>query len=310
MRWIYILKCYEEDDEDNDYVYYVGQTKRLYSRFWEHGKGNGGKNTNIYTPQEIVALYKVYEIHKFINYNKKIININNNKNLKPTYYTGFNNPDYILNNWNDIIYETDNYFECENNIAECLMVHNKDNWTNIRGGKYIRFDCHYKFPENDYIKELPLCKCGLPCDVKKHKNKDSLYFRCPKKNMWESLKDHFEDLYCSGREECCNFYREYVSDIELRIDKLKKFESRKKKLKELFYNSHWLKHINDDSSDPYGRCVGNCGKFNSDYQYIKYAGYWRTLCFDCFIDKNDELKQKYEKKDILLSGKCLIDDDY
>ena len=56
---------------------------------------------------------------------------------------------------------------------------------------------------------------------------------------------------------------------------------------------------------------GDCGKLNSNYKYIKYSGIWRTLCFDCFIDKNDELRLKYEKNNIFLSGKCLIkDDDY
>ena len=51
--------------------------------------------------------------------------------------------------------------EAENNIAECLMIHNKDEWNKIRGGKYTRFDIEYKYPDNDYIKDLPLCKCGL-----------------------------------------------------------------------------------------------------------------------------------------------------
>ena len=33
MRWVYILRC--EDD-------YVGETTRLYRRFWEHQSVNGG----------------------------------------------------------------------------------------------------------------------------------------------------------------------------------------------------------------------------------------------------------------------------
>lgn len=98
-----------------------------------------------------------------------------------------------------------------------MMTHNKDNWKNIRGGKYVRFDCQYKFPNNEYTKELPLCNCGLPCDVKKHKNKKSLFFRCAKKNMWDSFKDDFEI-----NDEPCSFYREYLTDIELRIEDIKK----------------------------------------------------------------------------------------
>ena len=49
MRWIYILKC-SEDYENN--IYYIGQTKRLYRRFWEHDGGKGGVNTSIYKPEE------------------------------------------------------------------------------------------------------------------------------------------------------------------------------------------------------------------------------------------------------------------
>ena len=295
MRWIYILKCYADDDNDDERcIYYVGQTKRLYTRFWEHVSGCGGINTSVFTPQEIVAIYKVSDISKFIDYNKKIININNDRNLEWSYHTGYNNPLYVLNNWDDIINETDEFYECENNIVECLIIHNKNNWENIRGGKYVRFDCDYKFPNNNFIKELPLCNCGLPCDVKKHRNKNSLYFRCAKKNMWADLKESFDYLDCI--EESCKFYKEYISDIELRIGKKKEFENRKKLRKELFSKSHWLKNIHDDSSDPYGKCVGDCGKYNSDYKYIKWDGKWRTLCSDCFIDKNDELRLKYETK--------------
>lgn len=310
MHWIYILKCYDCDDCDGigESIHYVGQTKRLYSRFWEHASGCGGTNTSVFTPQELVAIYKVSEISKFINYNEKIININNDKNLEWTYHTGFNNPHYVLNNWDDITYQTDDFIQCENNIAECLMIHNKNNWENIRGGKYVRFDCAYKFPNNDFIKELPLCNCGLPCDVKKHKNKNSLYFRCAKKNMWDDFKENFEEI--DVEYDPCKFYREYFTDIELRIGKKKEFENRKKILKELFSKSQWLKNIHDDSSDPYGKCIGECGKSNSNYKHIKYG--WRkiTLCYDCFIDKNDELKQNYDKPDVFLTGKCLIVDDY
>ena len=46
MRWIYILKC--EDD-----YFYVGETARLYRRFWEHTAGIGGINTQIFTPLKI-----------------------------------------------------------------------------------------------------------------------------------------------------------------------------------------------------------------------------------------------------------------
>ena len=153
MHWIYILKCYDNYTENDHCIYYVGETKRLYTRFWEHVSGQGGTNTSFYTPRELVAIYKVSEISKFINYNEKIININNRETQVHHYHTGFNNPHYILNNWDDINDESDgDYIFCENNIAECLMIHNKNNLENVKGGKYVRFDCAYKFPNNDFIK--------------------------------------------------------------------------------------------------------------------------------------------------------------
>jgi predicted GIY-YIG superfamily endonuclease len=57
MKWVYILKC--EDDH-----FYVGETSRLYRRFWEHQSGNGGVNTSILKPQQIVAIYKVDTIYR------------------------------------------------------------------------------------------------------------------------------------------------------------------------------------------------------------------------------------------------------
>ena len=59
MHWIYILKC--QDD-----YYYVGETKRLYRRFWEHNEGRGGLNTSIYIPEGIVAIYKVSILGKLM----------------------------------------------------------------------------------------------------------------------------------------------------------------------------------------------------------------------------------------------------
>ena len=56
MHWIYILKCYDDHPDNVDCIYYVGQTKRLYSRFWEHRRGRGGTNTYVFTPQELVCL--------------------------------------------------------------------------------------------------------------------------------------------------------------------------------------------------------------------------------------------------------------
>jgi predicted GIY-YIG superfamily endonuclease len=51
MKWVYILKC-------KDGYYYVGETTRLYRRFWEHFSGLGAINTTVYKPEKVVAIYK------------------------------------------------------------------------------------------------------------------------------------------------------------------------------------------------------------------------------------------------------------
>lgn len=291
MYWIYILKC--EDD-----IYYVGQTSKLYTRFWEHEMECGGVNTSTYRPIEIVAIYKAINIYKFMDYNdyvKKIIDgyyhdKYDNWRIREFNYNGVINNKYYIDN--KII------LNLENNIVECMMIHNKDNWKNIRGGKYVRFDCVYKFPNNEYIKEIPLCNCGLPCDVKKHDNKESLFFRCAKKNMWNNLKYKFEI-----EDEPCKFYKEYLIDIELRVEYKKNFDERRKKLGELIQKSPWLEYVPCEEDGEFGECVWCDSEMEFKNTGITYHNHIRLLCFDCFINKNEELKKKYS---LFNNGKCLI----
>lgn len=114
MRWIYILKCI-------DNYYYVGETKRLYRRFWEHQTGIGGINTSTYIPEGIVSIYKVSTLCKFFEYNNIVIN-----KICNIY---FNRLKRLLENFDNIDEddEYDNLF-AETNITECLMLNNKDNW--------------------------------------------------------------------------------------------------------------------------------------------------------------------------------------
>jgi len=282
MHWIYILKC--EDDH-----YYVGETTKLYKRFWQHFSGIGGVNTYTYKPAEVVAIYKLNTITKFLDYNKNVLDVINNN------YHEYNK--WLLINFNNETEYCDNLFS-ENNIVERMMIHNKTNWEKIRGGKYTRFDVCYKYPVNDYIKELPICKCGLPCDIRKNEEKNFIYFRCAKKNMWDNFKEMFD-----VEEEPCNFFMEYITDIEFRVNENnneKKFNDRKIIFKELFKKSEWLKNIPiSDDFDP-DECVGTC---NTGYHYtkIKYFGNEINLCYDCFINKNNELSIKYS-----FDNKCLL----
>lgn len=289
MRWVYILKC------ENDY-FYVGETKRLYRRFWEHEGGNGSVNTYVNKPEEIVAIYKVNVVSNFIEYNN-YVNDYLNQVIGYKYIKGF-----ILNRlkeWENNSDEKNGYYKNDNllaetNITECLMMNNKNNWTQIRGGKYTRFDANYKYPDNVCMKDLPLCDCGLPCDIKKNKEKNFLYFRCAKKNMWIKLKEYF-DIF----EEPCSFYMEYTKDKQIRLES----QERKKQCKELFKKSFWLKNIEIEINDDEDYGKNGCVKCNECKlkNLLSFYDEKIRLCFNCFISKNDELSKEYGS-----DGKCLI----
>ena len=296
MRWVYILKC------ENDH-YYVGETKRLYRRFWEHLGGNGSLNTLVYKPEEISAIYQVNVITNFIDYNNSVnAFLNQDKESSCSY--DYKKIDALkqLKFWDRHCDETKWYGEndnliAENNITECLMIHNPNEWSQIRGGKYTRFDANYQYPINECIQDLPLCYCGLPCDIKKNNEKNILFFRCAKKNMWVKFKDIFKI-----HEKPCCFYEEYSKDRSFRLELKHKDEERSKILKELFKKSHWLENLelyNNSECDAMDGCI-KCGE---DRQKNLLSRYDKKimLCFDCFINYNDELSKEYG-----FNGKCLI----
>ena len=285
MHWVYILRC--EDD-----YFYVGETKRLYRRFREHLTGNGGSNTCDFNHEEfeIAAIYKVPIICQFISYNKYVTNIldgtiqEDYRDIKLKYF-GDEECDELYE------WEYDHLF-AENNIVECMMVHDKDNSNTIRGGKYTRFNVNYKSHNNILIKDLPLCNCGLPCDIKKNATNNFLYFRCAKKNMWDGLKDNFVTY------DPCNFYKEYTKDKQLKTELNNKFQERTVILKDLFRKSSWLSKVEivDDDTD---FCIGGCYRMGEKNK-ISYSNQIRNLCFDCFIDQNKVLSTKY-------TGICQLD---
>lgn len=277
MHWVYILKC------QNDH-YYVGETTRLYRRFWEHNSGKGGVNTYTYTPETIVAIYKVNMLGMFFEYDYLI----DGEIYKPYKLKRFDN---------EIGDDEYNGRDIENNITECLMIHNKETWDKIRGGKYTHFNVTYKFPINDNIQNLPICKCGLPCDVKKNKENNYLFFRCAKKNMWEEFKEQFDI-----DEEPCNFYMEYLRDKLFKLEETKKFEDRKGILKELFKKSSWLNNVEINDETYPKQCIGECNRTSKSIK-LYFENEQRNLCYDCFIDKNEELSKKYT---IISEGKCLL----
>jgi len=192
MCWIYILKC-------SDGVKYVGTTKHLFPRFWDHHEINNGEITSSYTPKSIVAIYKVSTLSKFFDYHLTVMN-----KICNIYC------DKLLDEFNDTEDEDkDDSLFAEINITECLMINDKDNWKKIRGAKYTRSDYIYPFSQNEHIKRLPLCKCGLPCDIKKNKKHNYLFFRCAKKNMCSDMVNKLEYCELDVDDEACNYFMKY-----------------------------------------------------------------------------------------------------
>jgi predicted GIY-YIG superfamily endonuclease len=224
VHWIYILRC--ESD-----IIYVGETKRLFKRFWEHTGGRGSVNTSKYKPIELVAIYKINTILDFMYYNYEVIKDKYNYSSLKTFGV-------------DKGYTT--FLDAENNITERMMIRYNtigNDWTKIRGGKYTKNNIFYRngisyedfkidknnigkvsvhdikeCPSNLYIEKLPCCECGYPCDIKVGKNHFKpqgfnlyLYFRCAKKNIWEGLKDTLKVDVLP-----CNFYQEYILDKKYR----------------------------------------------------------------------------------------------
>ncbi len=100
------------------------------------------------------------------------------------------------------------------------------------------------------------------------------------------------------QDEPCKYFMEYSEDVEYK----KYYEQKKKMISDLVNKSYWLKQL---SGGMYEFCLGGCGKKYDENNTIRYLRKAINLCFDCFINKNDELFKKYNINNIL-KGKCLI----
>jgi hypothetical protein len=89
----------------------VGQTSRLFTRFFEHYRGKGGVNTTEYCPEGIVAIYSAERLGKFFDYVEKVYN--NDYNI----YFDRNNP---LKHFNDT--DSTDFLQVENNITPCRQL--------------------------------------------------------------------------------------------------------------------------------------------------------------------------------------------
>jgi len=275
VHWVYILEC------ENNRIY-VGETTRLFRRFWEHNGGRGGVNTCMFTPRNIVALYKVQTIGRFLRYNESV---------KDQLENLVSDEDYAYYRKQDLIFfDSDregvyNHLAVENAIVHCLGMHKPDLWANIRGGKYIRPNQVFTRPNLPNLLELPLCDCGYPCDIKKNKEKNCLYFRCAKKNMWDSFRDVFDVM-----DEPCKFYKEYAEDLKFRKEIIKDKLAREEHYRKLISHSPWLRYVEEFDGEPCSICNKN------DYNAVMYGGIVKQLCSSCFFSRHLEVETKYKER--------------
>jgi len=281
MKWVYILRC-------KDGLFYVGETKRLYRRIWEHSSGCGGANTSIHCPEAIVAIYKAERMGKFFQIVQRV------QNGDPDIY--FREVERCLESFNDTCEES--YWQrregserIENLLTERLMASGVVARNMVRGGKYIRYDCIYQRPEDPLFGHLPMCSCGLPCDVAKNDAEGYLYFRCAKKNMWSELAEAMEDSV-DVEDEPCHFFAKYHQQAEYNT----KNQELKQRITRITGRSPWISSLVGGMHE---HCVGGCGKTYDGANTVRYNGRAINLCFDCFANKNDELAKKYRK--------CLVD---
>lgn len=204
VHWIYLLQC-------ENGIKYVGETIRLYTRLTNHFQSNGSKVTIENKPISVIGVYRLVTIKSFIDFNNYINGIHD-KNVEIDYKHFFE----LRKKFNFKIYEKynqkkiDGYLKTESEIVECMLMHNPFDFNNIKGGKYTNKKCNYKFPKRNDLLDLPLCDCGLPCDIKINR-RNVIYFRCPKLNLFDHLK---KTVPCDNKS--CRYYKEYKKDQEIK----------------------------------------------------------------------------------------------
>jgi hypothetical protein len=207
MHWVYILRCEGK-------VIYIGETKNLFSRLFQHING-GCSTTKKYPPLELIGLYKVTSNYNFLKYIKEVYNENIILDDK-------------IENLREYLFSMDNYCLCrersmfvENYMTEKVMdVSRYNEKYKVFGGKYIKDEVKNKgriFEEDIY--DRPLCFCGLPCEIRKTscgigRTKVTIIYTCCVKNIWDKMRVDVGLVYMASP---CRYYKEYLDDIELRV---------------------------------------------------------------------------------------------
>lgn len=204
MQWIYILRC-----EGN--IIYVGETKNLYSRLYQHING-GCTTTKKHKVLELLGLYKVTVNYNFLMYIREIYNYRVVLEKK-------------IENMREYLFNMDNYSLCrdhslcvENFVTEKMMDDSEfsDSHT-VYGGMYTKDVMrNQKRIFDDVIYDRPMCPCGIPVEIKKIVNgkKVKILCICSMKNVWDKMRDDIKDIKMA---KPCNYYKEFLDDIELRV---------------------------------------------------------------------------------------------
>lgn len=250
-HWIYILRCENK-------TYYVGETTRLYTRLNEHHTSCGSVTTSNNKPVDLLCVYKIYDLHKYIQ---------------------------TINGSTPNVNEKQMALAVENFITEMLIVYFKSVYnfkhTDVKGGKYNKYDESYSVNQLTSAHHgLPMCNCKLPCDV--HIDyKHVIHFRCAKTNIWDDLRDN----YCSTNEPCSfrKVYDKHVNFVEQTTERYKKSV-------QLCKQSYiWLKNVPFQCR---GRPCVFCDKSVPDITLLYWEGY-REVCFDCFQDSYENVRKHY-----------------
>lgn len=268
MHWIYILQgC-------NGQIY-VGETTRLFRRFWEHEAGEGGINTKIMGVEKVLAIYKVVDLGRFLGYHQSVID--------PEI-------EYRRCVFSDTFEDDDKSYvakDIENAITEHLMISRGDAWESVRGGKHVRFVIKYEKPTISQFNSLPFCKCGLPCDVKiSEKNDGYFYFRCPSKNLWPEVREQF-DL---NDVEPCKFFQIYDLDAAKILEFKEKCKDMGRNLSSLLAKNPWLEQL--PTFDDKGHCLYCKSKTRKMILYPYKEEIMRALCLQCFTRHSEVLETK------------------
>ena len=183
MHWVYVLQSSESK------CIYIGETMRLYRRWWEHRDGKC-KTTSDDNYDTIIGLYNVGNNDLFMSYREDML-----KN-----YSGA----WKCKRFWGLDCDKDKALNLERHITERYIVdRGVEKCYTIYGSFYLNDEkCeNFYFSERskDYTRDRPLCYCSYPCEIKMKNDQTKLYFTCP-------VPDWIEGFETNNR---CNFYQEF-----------------------------------------------------------------------------------------------------